>query len=215
MGSPRRVIVLRHGETEHNAAGIWQGHLDSPLSADGEEQASAAAAVLAGYAPAVVAASDLSRARVTGQAVADAVGRPLVVDGRFREVHAGRWQGMSGDEVQRDYPEDMDRLMRGEDFPRGVTGETLADVSERCRAGVGDLLRQLPEGATAVIATHGVAGRAIVADLIGLTQSQAWTTLAGLGNCHWAEVTESRTGWRLQAWNVAVLAGASLPSNAA
>ncbi|MHB1474540.1 MAG: histidine phosphatase family protein, partial [Dermatophilaceae bacterium] len=43
----RRLIVWRHGETDHNAGGIWQGQLDTALSATGREQAQVAAAVLA------------------------------------------------------------------------------------------------------------------------------------------------------------------------
>ena len=60
-GRARRVIVLRHGQTDHNAAGIWQGHLDSHLSPVGEEQARKAAAALSAFAIDRVVASDLVR----------------------------------------------------------------------------------------------------------------------------------------------------------
>ena len=45
---PRRLVILRHGVTSHNAAGIWQGHLDTELTADGLAQAEAVAEVLGG-----------------------------------------------------------------------------------------------------------------------------------------------------------------------
>ena len=45
--APRRVIVLRHGETDHNAARVWQGHLDTPLSERGQRQADAVGPAIA------------------------------------------------------------------------------------------------------------------------------------------------------------------------
>lgn len=199
--SPRRLIVLRHGETAHNAAGIWQGQLDSPLSARGVEQAAAAARAVAEFGPTRVVASDLSRARVTGETVARVDGIPISTDERFREIHAGAWQGLTGEQVRAGYPEDMDRLLGGEDFRRGGHGESVADVAARCRAGVDALLDELGAGECAVIATHGVSGRALAADLVGLDQRTAWIALGGLGNCHWAELVEGRAGWRIQTWN--------------
>jgi broad specificity phosphatase PhoE len=50
--------------------------------------------------------------------------------------------------------------------------------------------------------THGVAGRAIVASLVGLDQQESWESFAGLHNCHWAELREYARGWRIVAWNV-------------
>lgn len=207
--SPRRLIVLRHGETSHNAAGVWQGQLDSPLSERGLEQAAAAARALVRFAPVRVVASDLSRAAVTGETVARVDGIPFSTDPRFREIHAGAWQGLTGDEVRAGYPEDMDRLLRGEDFKRGGHGESVADVAARCRDGVDALLEELAPGECAVIATHGVAGRALAADLVGIDQRTSWVALGGLGNCHWAELVEGRAGWRIQAWNHTAVAAAA------
>lgn len=201
VASPRRLIVLRHGETSHNAAGVWQGQLDSPLSERGLTQAAAAAGALAAFAPTRVVASDLSRATVTGQSVAAVGGIPFSTDERFREIHAGAWQGLTGEQVRESYPEDMDKLLRGEDFRRGGHGESVADVAVRCRAGVEALLSELASGECAVIATHGVAGRALAADLVGIDQRTSWIALGGLSNCHWAELVEGRAGWRIQTWN--------------
>lgn len=198
---PRRVVVLRHGQTDHNAAGVWQGHLDTHLSERGVAQARAAAAALRAYAPALVVASDLSRAAETGRAVAEAAGAELRLDERLREIHAGAWQGLTGDEVREQYPEDMDRLLTGQDFRRGGTGESVADVAERCAAATADLLASLPAGQTVVVATHGVSGRALAAGLVGIDQSVAWRALGGLGNCHWCVLVEARGGWRIAEWN--------------
>lgn len=200
-GASRRLIVLRHGQTGHNARGIWQGQLDSALSELGVQQAYAAAAAIAELKPSRVVASDLQRAAVTGQAVADASGIPIALDPRWREIHAGGWSGLTGAQVREEYPGDQDRLLRGEDFKRGGTGESVADVATRVRAAADELLAELAPGGCAVVATHGVSGRALVAALCGIRQQTAWLTLAGLGNCHWAELVEGDRGWRIQTWN--------------
>ena len=197
----RRVIVLRHGQTGHNAAGIWQGQLDSDLSDLGREQAQAAGKALAAFGPAFVVGSDLTRAAHTGQEVASAAGVELTLDPRWREINVGRWEGLTAEEVLTQYPEERERHFRGEDFRRGVDGESLSDVTARVRAALDDLLGRLGAGETAVVATHGVTGRVIAAALVEIDVATAWRVLGGFGNCHWAELVESPGGWRISTWN--------------
>lgn len=202
----RRVIVWRHGETSHNADGIYQGQLDSHLSARGREQAAAAAAALAERSATRLLASDLARAADTAEALAARTGLRVEHDERLREIHVGRWQGLRHAEVVARFPDVLAALDRGEDAVRGETGERVADVQARVRAVFDELVDRLGPGGTAVVTTHGMASRALVADVVGLTYRQAWLSLVGLHNCHWAELVEHRTGWRLEAWNVGVSA---------
>ena len=92
-GPPRRLVIVRHGETWDNAAGVWQGQLDSPLSDRGRAQATAMAPLVAALAPQRIVSSDLSRARDTAAAISSATGIPVALDPRLREIHAGQWQG--------------------------------------------------------------------------------------------------------------------------
>jgi glucosyl-3-phosphoglycerate phosphatase len=200
----RRVIVWRHGETEHNVGGIYQGQLDSHLSARGREQAAAAAEALARRGAVRLLASDLARASDTADALAARTGLAVEHDPRLREIHVGRWQGLPHTEVVARFPEVVAALDRGEDAVRGETGERVADVRMRVRAVFDELVARLDAGQTAVVATHGMASRALVADVVRLSYQQAWLSLVGLHNCHWAELVEHRTGWRLEAWNVGV-----------
>lgn len=198
----RRVIIWRHGQTAHNAGGIFQGQLDTELSERGHEQARISAQVLAQREPTLLWSSDLARAAATAAALANETGLEVRHDARLREIHVGQWQGMAYADVVQRYPEVMAALDRGEDVVRGETGERLADVAARARTAFDDLLTTLGQGQTAVVATHGLAGRSLVADVLGMTYQQAWFMLVGLHNCHWAELVEHRTGWRLEAWNV-------------
>jgi len=200
----RTLIIWRHGETDHNASGIWQGQLDTSLSDKGREQARIAAVALAAYSPSVIVSSDLRRAADTAGTLGSRLGLPVRRDERLREIHVGRWQGMTAGDVAEQYPEEQAALLAGEDFPRGIHGETVGQVAERTRGAVDDLLTDLGPGDCAVIATHGVSARAVVASLVGLDQSLAWRSIAGLHNCHWAELGEYAGGWRIVAWNVGI-----------
>ena len=198
----RTLVIWRHGETDHNASGIWQGQLDTALSDKGREQALIAAAVLATYNPSVIVSSDLQRAADTARSLASRVGLQVTYDERLREIHAGLWQGMTAGDVAEQFPVEQAALLAGEDIQRGVHGESLGQVAERTRAAADELLADLALGDCAVIATHGVAGRTVVASLVGLDQHTAWQSFAGLHNCHWAELHEYASTWRIVAWNV-------------
>ncbi|MFQ6170336.1 histidine phosphatase family protein [Oryzobacter sp. R7] len=198
---PRRVVVLRHGETDHNAGGVWQGQLDSTLSERGVRQAEAAGPAIAALNPTHLVSSDLTRARSTAEAVSRVIGLPVETDARFREIHVGAWQGLRTEEVRAGWAEVLDALGRGEDARRGDDGETLAEVTARFGEALEEHLADIGPGECLVVATHGAAGRAGVAWLLGLDQDVAWRVLAPLGNCHWAELVEGREGWRLHTWN--------------
>jgi glucosyl-3-phosphoglycerate phosphatase len=200
MTASRRLVLVRHGETDHNAGGVWQGQLDSALSDRGVEQARAAGRALAAYRPTRVVASDLARAAVTAQHVAEAAGVEVTLDPRWREIHVGQWQGLHTTEVRARYADLLAEMDRS-DIRRGVDGETLAEVGRRAGESLRELLDGLADDECVVVVAHGVSTRAAVADLLGLDQLLATHALRTMGNCHWAELAESRTGWQLSTWN--------------
>jgi len=205
---PRRIVILRHAETVDNAARIWQGHKDTALSDRGIEQVREAAPHLAAYEPALLFSSDLQRAASTADAIAQLTGLEVRLDARLREVHVGEWQGMHADAVKEQYADLIAALERGEDVPRGVTGETDADVAKRVAAVMEELLQELLPGETAVVVAHGVSGRAAATELVGLPQDVSDRTFRGLDNCHWVELVEagrsysSTSQWMISGWNL-------------
>jgi ribonuclease H / adenosylcobalamin/alpha-ribazole phosphatase len=95
-GSPTRLLMLRHGQTEHSVQGRYSGRADLPLTELGEQQATAAAARLASVTGvAAVISSPLLRARRTAQPVADALGVPLQIHDGLIETDFGAWEGLT------------------------------------------------------------------------------------------------------------------------
>ncbi len=197
-----RVVIVRHGETEHNAGGVWQGQLDTPLSERGLDQARAAGAALAAYRPSRVIASDLERATVTAREIAAAAGvGDVELDPRWREINVGQWQGLRTSEVRERYAAELAQ-MDVEDIARGVDGETLKAVGVRAGEALREVLDTVGEDECVVVVAHGVSSRAALAELFGLDPLAATKTLATMGNCHWAELVRGRLGWQIGAWNV-------------
>jgi broad specificity phosphatase PhoE len=92
------LLLVRHGETDWNAAGRLQGHTDRPLNALGRRQAKELAERLAGERVDAIYASDLARARETAEIVGERLGLTVVIDPDLREKDWGSWEGLTGDE---------------------------------------------------------------------------------------------------------------------
>jgi len=198
-----RIILWRHGRTPWNLENRFQGQADIGLDDVGRAQAARAAVALAACRPAVLWSSDLSRARDTARALADLTGLPVTTDRRLREIHVGSWEGLLGGEVAQVDPEGSRRLRAGEDVRRSATGESPSEVGTRVAAALQDLADSAPDGSTVVAASHGLAGRVGVAELVGLPAEHR-RLLGGLDNCAWVSVDRHRSGryWRIEQYNV-------------
>lgn len=208
----RRLVLLRHGRTAHNADGRIQGQLDVELDEVGQAQAQALGTVFASEPPSLVVSSDLARARDTARAVCEHVGLPLHLDPRLRETHFGAWQGLTGDEVAARWPDLYRRWRHGEDCP--VDGETRLEVGARAAACVADRMPSLAAGQTLLLVTHGGTARALVGTLCGFSPD-AWWTLAPLGNTCWTTLVEHDGGWRLERHNTGLGPLLGAPTGAA
>lgn len=98
-----RVLLIRHGQSEWNADGRWQGQADPALTDLGRHQALHASRAL-GEVDAIVS-SDLQRASATAMIISSELGvGPVVLDPDLRERHAGEWQGLTRAEIERAWP---------------------------------------------------------------------------------------------------------------
>jgi broad specificity phosphatase PhoE len=154
------LFLARHGETDWNVAGRWQGHTDVPLNATGRAQAAALAERLRGEGIAAVAASDLARARHTAEIVAGALGLAVaLVDPDLREQRYGHFEGLTPRECEARHPEAWARYVADPKAgPPG--GESRAALLERVVRGIGAAARL---SGRALVVTHGGALRALLA----------------------------------------------------
>jgi probable phosphoglycerate mutase len=197
----QRLVLWRHGRTEWNAEGRFQGQLDPPLDAEGRRQAARVAPQLAAELPAgqtVVVSSDLSRAAETAASLTTVLGVPLQVDPRLREHGMGTWEGLTRDEVADRYPEQYADWVAGRPV-RGRGGEEPADVATRALAALADL----PPSPVAVVVTHGGTAGRLLERLLGLG-SRHRRVFGPLANCAWSELAVQGGHWRLLRHNSAV-----------
>jgi broad specificity phosphatase PhoE len=99
-----RLLLVRHGETDWNTTGRFQGQADPPLNANGRAQAASLAAQLAQTRIGAIYSSDLQRARDTAEIVARKLGMTVRVDRRLREINQGEWDGMLTTDIIARYP---------------------------------------------------------------------------------------------------------------
>jgi broad specificity phosphatase PhoE len=198
-GQQRRVLLLRHGRTEWNATGRFQGQLDSPLDVIGRAQAKAAAVAVAPMQPDAIVTSDLMRAADTAAEVAAEASVSPVTDERLREIFLGTWQGLTRAEAREQFADEYARWQTGEDARRGG-GETYAEVGSRSAGCVVDWLDRLGPGSLLVAVTHGGTARATIGTLLGM-DPDSWWRLAPLSNCRWALLSDIGRGWRLEEHN--------------
>lgn len=132
-GTPTRLLLLRHGQTERSAQRRYSGRADLPLTELGESQAAAAAARLAlTEGVAAVVSSPLLRARQTAQPVADALGVPLTLHDGLIETDFGAWDGLTFAEAQAQDPDLHTRWLTDTSVaPPG--GESMDEVHRRVR----------------------------------------------------------------------------------
>jgi glucosyl-3-phosphoglycerate phosphatase len=198
-----RIIIWRHGRTEWNVVNRFQGQADIPLDAVGQGQAVRAAEVLAGFRPASLYSSDLSRCYQTAAVLAQRIGLEIITDKRLREIHVGSWEGLVGAEVREADPELARRLWAGEDVRRSPTGESPTEVAERMLEVLTEIAEAAEDHSTVVVVTHGLSGRVGACRFVDLPFDH-WRLFGGLSNCAWVSIDRHRSGayWRIEGYNL-------------
>lgn len=141
------MLVVRHGQSEWNAVGRWQGQEDPPLSDLGRAQAITAAQRVGTVD--LVVASDLQRAIETAAIIAEAIGvGPVLVEPGLRERHAGEWQGLTKAEIEAAWP----GYLEAGDRPPGF--EATDTFTDRVHGAL-DRLEAAHRGATMLVVSHG------------------------------------------------------------
>lgn len=148
------LTLVRHGETEWNAVGRIQGHLDIPLSDAGLAQAAAIGERLGGEAFDAILSSDLERALQTARPIAHHSGQTIMRDARLRERHLGVLQGLTGEEAMIQRPHAWEGFKARDPQAALEGGETLGKFSQRV-VGLIDELLKTHACSRLLLVTHG------------------------------------------------------------
>jgi 2,3-bisphosphoglycerate-dependent phosphoglycerate mutase len=191
------VYVVRHGETEWNLISKQQGHLDSPLTERGIEQAHALAAGLRDRGVELVFSSDLGRAMATADIICKRLGLSARKDMRLRERHLGSLQGLTKDEWRMKYPDEWMAFNSGDPdycFPGGESARQRFERSVGC---VEELAIQHCRRIILIVAHGGVlSGLFYRATGVPLDVPRRFS----LFNAAINSFTVSGTNWRLDTW---------------
>ena len=171
------IWLIRHAESTWNAAGRWQGQANPPLSPRGRSQAAKLGDALATQGIEILIASDLARTAQTAALVGRALGLRPRLEAGLRELDAGRWTGLSHDEVARIDAETLAEFRSGDREVRAGSGESRRDVARRARPALRSALSGLSRRRVAVV-THGGVIRSL------------WPGLS-LANAEWRRVDVS------------------------
>ena len=155
------IFLARHGQTEYNDKGRFQGHLPVPLDATGRRQAQELAQLAAEREWAVLWSSTLERARETAAVVGDAIGLQPRFDARLTETDTGDWTDRPFDEVIASDPEGFASYKRADRDFRFPGGESFAEQYDRVEAALSDIRQgQVP---ALVVCHRGVIRLALTA----------------------------------------------------
>jgi broad specificity phosphatase PhoE len=168
----RTLVVIRHGQTDWNVEGRFQGQLDVPLNAVGRSQAADLKPRLTATAFGAIYSSPLSRAVETAQSIAG--GRPIIRDSRLVEIHHGLWQGRTRQDIGHRWPDQWERWQNEPQDFTPIHGEP----SRYVRARVEDFLNSI-EGTNILCVSHGV----IIQTLISILTGNPEATIPVPANC--------------------------------
>ena len=176
MSRLRRIVMVRHGETIGISSVRFHGSTDVALSEDGREQVRGAARGLRTEVIDEVVASPLRRSWEAAAIVTG--GAPVRLDADFREIHFGRWEGLTAEEIEAADPvlyRDWQSRAEGFEYP---AGERRADFRARVRRGLDRLLEG--HASCALLVVHKGVIRVLAEELLGRPLDEGQPELAAV-----------------------------------
>ncbi len=161
------IYLIRHGETDWNLQGRIQGTTDVPLNDTGRQQARAVGRYLADRQDFErMYTSGLTRAAATGEIIAEHVDTPMVRDDRLREMDFGAWEGLTADELEKEFPSALRRVRSDPVNTPRPGGESTAEACDRILECMEDIAEETDQ--RCLVVSHGGVLRALITHLLGM-----------------------------------------------
>lgn len=171
-----QLVLIRHGQTDWNLEGRYQGQADIPLNATGLAQAEVLAEKLGGQGWTGLYASNLQRALQTAGIVGARLGLPIQIDTRLREICQGEWEGQLYQAVVERYARAAEGVPMASRTPADVRppgGESVAEVAERVASAADDIARRHPGGPVLIVG-HGLALTTLICRVQGIPLGEVY-----------------------------------------
>ncbi|HBR16300.1 MAG TPA: alpha-ribazole phosphatase [Deltaproteobacteria bacterium] len=162
-----RLYLIRHGQVVNHHEFRYNGHFDVDITDIGVLQMENIAAYLSKEPITAVYSSDLQRATKGAEIIGGALGLKPVKIHAFRELHLGRWEGLTREEGAAQFPEEADFRFRDLAYTRVQGGENLHDLKQRVIPALEKILSK-HKGEHLTLIAHGGVNRVILCDAMGL-----------------------------------------------
>jgi phosphoserine phosphatase len=178
-----RFLLVRHGETDWNRAGKFQGQIDVPLNDNGRNQASLAAEFLKTIQIDFAFTSPMSRPKETAQIILkDRSELTLNEDADLREIGHGLWEGKFEAEIKAEYPGELERWQSHPESVQMPEGENLQDVWTRATVAWQKIIAQVGnQTQTGIVVAHDATNKVLLCNLLGLGLADIWKIKQGNG----------------------------------
>ena len=184
------LILVRHGETEFNRQRLILGRGPEPLNATGQAQALAAAVAVSRNAPFVLYSSPIVRTMQTAEAIASECSVAFTPMPGLEEIDAGDLEGLTGSQLQEQYPDVMRGWRNDPASAKMPNGESLGDVQNRTWAVINDIA-QRHEDATVVVVAHNFPIQVILCKALGMPLNNFRQLRVDLGSLTQMDVRDS------------------------
>lgn len=167
--------LVRHGQTDWNITGRWQGQAPHApgLNETGRAQALAIREQMHGNNFSAIYSSDLLRARQTAELIAKPLGLTVTLEPRLREMNLGAWEGVLSEEIEANYPQILVERARNPFETPAPNGESPRDVAERVQAAIDEITNKHPNKSILIVA-HGVSLAVIICHTQGFRMEDVY-----------------------------------------
>lgn len=177
-----RLLLVRHGETEWNRQGRFQGQIDVPLNDNGRVQAAQAGEFLKSVQIDSAVSSSMARPKETAELILKHhPGIDLKLRDDLQEISHGLWEGRLEEEIEAEYPGLLQQWQSRPETVQMPEGENLQQVWDRAVAGWDAIVKNAQPGETILVVAHDAINKAILCYVAGLTPASFWNFKQGNG----------------------------------
>jgi phosphoserine phosphatase len=194
-----RLFLVRHGETDWNKLGRFQGQNNIGLNDRGLAQAKDTARAAIAWKLSALYSSPLYRTMQVAEEISRLVGVSVIPETRFQELDLGELNGVTGEAMQSGWPQVYETWRNKPGIVVLPGGESLAQLQERAWQAVIDLVQAHTGDDTVAVISHNFTIRAICSKLLGMPLANFHRTYLSLGSV--SVIESGQRGWRLLSYN--------------